>query len=102
MSRLRDAELLEVRLGARVVEPLAEGGAVLERHPEVRVGHPVAQAAPPQLELADHQVVEQADDVGAGADHVALVVERPLEGAGAAEPLAALEHEDADVPARAR
>ena len=80
----RDAELLEVRLGARVVEPLAERGAVVERHPEVGVGHPVAKAAPLELELADHEVVEQADDVGAGADHVALVGERALERAGAA------------------
>jgi hypothetical protein len=39
----------------------------------------------PELELVDHQPVEQADDVGARADHVALVGERSLEGAGAAE-----------------
>ena len=46
-----------------------------------------------ELELGDHDRVEQADDVGAGADHVALVGERALEGAGAAELVAALEHE---------
>ena len=73
-----------------VVEPLAEGGAVVERHPEVGVRDPVAQAAPLELELADHQLVEQADHVGAGADHVALVGEGPLQRAGAAEPLAPL------------
>ncbi len=48
-----------------------------------------------QVELAHHQLVEQADDVGAGADHEALVGEGALQRAGAAEPLAALEHEHA-------
>ena len=42
---LGDAKLLEVRLRAGVVEQLAEGGAVVEGDPEVRVGDPVAQAA---------------------------------------------------------
>ena len=47
-----------------------------------------------EVEVVDHLLIEQAEDVGARADHEALVRERPLEGAGAAEPLAALEHED--------
>ena len=46
-----------------------------------------------EAELSDHDVVEQADDVGAGADDVVGVGERALERARAAEPLAALEHE---------
>ena len=70
-------------------------GAVLERDPEIRVGDEEAQAAAAEVELAHHQLVEQADDVGAGADDVAVVGERPLQRAGAAEPLAPLEHEDA-------
>ena len=46
------------------------------------------------------QLVEQADDVGAGADHVLLVGERALERAGPAQPLAPLEHEDRLAGAR--
>ena len=92
---LREAHRLEVGLGPGVVEPLAEGGAVVERDPEVRVGDEEAQAAPAEVELAITELVEQADDVGAGADDEALVGERPLQRAGAAEPLAALEHEHA-------
>ena len=95
MSLLRKAHRLEVGLGPGVVEPLAEGGAVLERDPEIRVGDEEAQAAAAEVELAHHQLVEQADDVGAGADDVTVVGEGALEGAGAAEPLAALENEDA-------
>ena len=81
---------------AAVRAPIDEAGvraAVGERAPEVRVGRgdPVAVAL--ELELGDHHRVEQADDVGAGADHEALVGERALERAGAAELLAALEHE---------
>ena len=53
---------------------------------------PVAVAR--ELELGDHHRVEQADDVGAGADHEALVGERALEGRGAAELLAALADQD--------
>ena len=51
------------------------------------------EAALLEAELLDHEVVEQADDVGAGADDVVRVGERALERARAAEPLAALEHE---------
>src|SRR5262249_50962831 len=52
------------------------------------------EAAALEVELVDHQLVEQPDDVGAGADRVALVGERALERAGAAQPLPALEHQD--------
>ena len=90
---LGDPELLEVGLGAGVVDPLAEGGAVLERDPQVGVGDVDVEAAALEAELLDHEVVEQADDVGAGADDVVGVGERALERARAAEPLAALEHE---------
>ena len=83
-----------------LVEPLAEGGAVLEGDPEVGVGREEAQAALAQAELVDDDVVEQPDDVGAGADHVAGIRERALEGAGAAEALAALEDEHALAGAR--
>ena len=59
-----------------------------------RVGDPEAQAAGVQREVLDHRLVEQPEDVGARADHVALLVcERPLQGRRAAEALAALEHE---------
>ena len=69
--------------------------AVGERDPQVGVGDVDVEAALPELELLDDELVEQADDVGAGADDEVGVVERALERAGAAEPLAALEHEDA-------
>ena len=61
-----------------------------------RLGSATSKCRPRSREpqLADDQLVEQADDVGARADDVARVAERPLERAGAAEPLAALEHED--------
>jgi hypothetical protein len=48
-----------------------------------------------ELQLSDHRLVEEPDDVRTGAHDVALVVERALQGAGAAEALAALQHEDA-------
>ncbi len=91
----RDAEVLQARLRLCIVQPLPECGPVLERDPEVRVGDPVAQPAAPELELIDHEVVEQADDVGAGTDDEALVSERALERRGAAQPLPALEHQHA-------
>ena len=90
---LGDLELLEVALGLGVVEPLAERRAVLERDPQVRVGDVALEAALSEAELLDHELVEQADDVRAGADAVALVVERALERAGAAEPLPPFQHE---------
>jgi hypothetical protein len=78
-----------------------ERRAVLERDPQVGIGHEALKAAPAQVELGDDELVEQADDVGARAHDEALVGERALERARAAEPLAALEHEHA-LPARAR
>ena len=75
------------------VDEAGVGAAVGKRDPEVGVGRgdPVAVAL--ELELGDHHRVEQADDVGAGADHEALVGERALERRRAAELLAALEHQ---------
>ena len=95
-----DAEVAKVALGALVVEPLAEGRAVLERDPQVGVGDEALKAAAAQVELGDHELVEQADDVGARADDEALVGERALERAGAAQALAALEHEHRAAGAR--
>ena len=46
-----------------------------------------------EVELVDHELVEQADDVGARADHVAVVGEGPFERRRTAEALATLEHE---------
>ena len=71
----------------------AERGAVGERSPEVGVGDEHLEAAVGEPQLVDHELVEQADHVGARRHHVPLVGERPLEGAGAAEPLPPLEHE---------
>ncbi len=90
---LGDAELAQAGVGSLIVEPLAEGGAVLERHPEVRVCDPVAKAAALELELADHELVEQPDHVRARADDEALVGERTLQRGRPAEALAAFEHE---------
>ena len=55
------------------VVPQRESGAVLERGPQVRVDGLHAIAPPAQAELLDDQRVEQADEVGAGAHHEALV-----------------------------
>ena len=80
-------------VGAIGIGPLREVRAVLERAPEVRVGDEHAVAVPHEVELVDHPLVEQPDDVRARAHRVALVLERPLERARAPELLAALEHE---------
>ncbi len=90
---VRDTQGLQAGLGARVVGPLPERGAVGERSPEVRVGHEHLEAPVGEPQLVDHELVEQAHHVGAGRHHVPLVGEGPLEGAGAAEPLPPLEHE---------
>src|SRR6185312_11076168 len=71
------------------------GGAVVERHPQLRVGHVDLETALGQLQVADHVVVEQADDVRARADHVAVVVEGLFQGARAAESVARFEDEHA-------
>jgi hypothetical protein len=42
----------------------------------------------PEAELVDDGLVEQPDDIGAGADQVAGVGEGLLQGAGAAQALA--------------
>ena len=90
---LGEALRAQVRGGAVAIDEAGVRGAVGKRTPEVRVGRRDAVAVALELELGDHDRIEQADDVGAGADHVALVVERALQGAGAAELVAALEHE---------
>src|SRR3954463_15821566 len=90
---LGDLQVLEAPLRPVVVEPLAERAAVVERDPQVGVGHVALEAALSQLQLADDELVEQADDVREGADDEAVVMDRPLERARAAEALAAFEHE---------
>ena len=97
MSLLRDAQRLEVWPGScESSSHWPNDGAVVERDPEIRVGDPSSAGRGARRSSSrDHQLVEQADDVGARADHEALVGERALQGAGAAEPLAALEHEHA-------
>jgi hypothetical protein len=78
--------------GLLVVGPAGEAGAVLERAPQVGVGrrHPVAVAL--QFQLLDDQRVQQPDHVGARAHQPGGVGEGLLERAGAAEPVAALQH----------
>ena len=86
--------------GLLLVVELDERGAVVEGDEERRVGDGDLDAALAEAQLGDHELVENADDVGAGADDVALVGEWPLERAGAADALAPLEHEDALALAR--
>ena len=50
-------------------------------------------AAPLELELADDDLVQQADHVRAGADQIAGILEGLLQRAGAAELLPPLEHQ---------
>src|SRR4051794_11503758 len=94
------AEVAKVALGARVVQPLPEGGAVLERDPQVGIRDEALKAACAQAELGDDQLVEEADHVGARAHDEAPVRERALERARAAQALAALEHEHGAAGAR--
>src|SRR5262249_40359531 len=68
--------------------------------PQIGVGDVALEPALAELQLADDERVEQADDVRARADDVAIVVERALQRAGAAEPLAPLEHQHALAGAR--
>ncbi len=90
---LGEAVVAQVGGGALAVRVVGVGGAVGEAAPQVRIAgrHLVAVAA--QIELGDHELVEQPDDVGAGGDEEAVVLERPLDRAGAAELLAPLQHE---------
>jgi hypothetical protein len=86
--------------GALAIAEQRDRAPVRQRAPEVRVADedPVAPAL--QLELADHQLVQKPDHVGAGADQVSGVLEWLLERAGAAKTIAALQHEDAVAGAR--
>jgi hypothetical protein len=86
--------------GLLVVEELRQRSAVGERAPEVRVRGDGGVAVAAQLELADHQLVEQAHHIGAGADQVIGISEGALQRAGAAELLAALQHENRAAAAR--
>lgn len=85
--------------GAVLVVVVGQTAAVGEWAPGRGLGRDGAVAVAGEVELGDDQGMQQADQIGARADHEALVAERALEGAGAAEALAALEHEDR--PARA-
>ena len=91
--RVADPDLLQPAERPFLVHPLAEGGAVVERHPQLRIGDEHLEAAAVQVEVGDDLLVEQPDDVGARADHVPVVGERLLERAGAAEPVARLQDE---------
>ena len=86
--------------GAILVEPLRERRAVLERRPLGRVADERSVAVARQLELLDHERMEQADEVRARTDHEARIAERPLERARPTDLITALEHEHR--PARAR
>src|SRR5439155_10366604 len=86
--------------GAILVEPLRERRAVLERRPLGRVADERSVPVPRQLELLDHERMEQPDEVRARADHETWIAERPLERARATDLIAPLEHEHR--PARPR
>jgi len=85
---------------AILVEPLRERRAVLERRPLGRVADERAVAVPRQRELLDHERMEQADEVRAGADHEAGIAERPFERARPTDLITPFEHEHR--PARPR
>ena len=88
MSALAEAVLAQMRDGALPVAEERHRAAVGKRAPQVGIGGDDPVSVPLQLQLADHQLVEQADHVRAGADQVARVGKRLLERAGAAQPLA--------------
>ena len=90
---LREAVLTEVGGGALPIDEQPHRAAIGQRAPQVGVGHQDPVAVALELELADHQAVEQADDVGAGADQVARVRKRLLQRARSADPLPSLEHQ---------
>ena len=83
----------QVGHGPVVVGELGHRGAVGERHPQVGVGHEHPVAVAFQAELVHHRLVEQADHIRARADQVPGVVEGLLQGAGAAQALAAFQHQ---------
>src|SRR5207248_64248 len=86
------SEGMDLLGGAILVEPLRERRAVLERGPLGRVADERAVAVPRQLELLDHEGMEQADEVRARADHEPGIAERPFERARTTELIAPLEH----------
>ena len=83
-----------------LVVPLHERRAVLEGRPLGRVDREGAVAAPRQIELADHERMQQADQVRTRAHHEARVGERPLERARAADLRTSLQHDDAEARPR--
>ena len=90
------AEAVGPHVGGRALGVLELGvaGPVLERAPDEGLGHEDLVAVITEAELGDDPLVEQADDVGTGADPVAVVGERGLQRAGATEALAGLEDQD--------
>ena len=92
---LGDAEFAKPGKCPLLVVELDERCPVVEGDEEGRIGNSDLDAALAEAQFGDHEVVEHADDIGARADDVPLVFEWPLEGAGAADALAALEHENA-------
>jgi len=90
---LGEAVGVQVGHGLVVVDELGQGGAVGEGDPQVGVGHEHPVAVALQAELVHHRLVEQPDHIGTGADQVAGVGEGLLEGAGATQALAPLQHQ---------
>src|SRR5438552_15030723 len=60
---LGEARTAHPLLGPRAVEPLHEGGPVLERDEELRVGEAGDETATAQAELVDDDWVEQANQL---------------------------------------
>jgi hypothetical protein len=84
-------EALDLGLAARVVVPQLDTAPVLERHEEAADrGHP-AEAVARKIELADHLLMQQPGDVGAGRH--AHPGPRLLHGARAPHPVARLQHQ---------
>jgi phytoene dehydrogenase-like protein len=84
-------ERFDLTRRSRRVAPLRERRAVVERRPLRRVAHegPVAVAC--EVQLRDHERVQQTDEVRARAHHEARIGKGPFRRAGAAEPGPALE-----------
>ncbi len=91
---VRRRELGHGRGAAHRILPQGDGGPVGERAPQMRVhyGHPVPTPAQPQF-LHDERM-QQADQVGAGADPPALLGKRLLQSARPAQAIAPLQDQD--------
>ena len=75
------------------VVPEAQGRAIVERTPEMRVDQVDAIPVTAKVELVDDAMVEETDQVGARADHEPGIVERVVERARAADAVTRLEDE---------